>query len=111
LSGSPFEGRSFFLETPGLGREPLAASYDDDADVLYLWRGQAPVEAISFPMDDGPIVRVHPETGELVGVTLLDFSACWSNRERIDLDVPPVGASEPEAPETRANEHRQLVLA
>ena len=67
-----FAGRRYFLEGPE-GREPLGGSYDEHADVLYLWRGKKPVDAISLPTDDGILVRVHPKTGELVGVTLLDF--------------------------------------
>jgi hypothetical protein len=109
LSGSPLSGRSFFLETAGGGQEPLGADYDAEGDVLYLWRGDGPTEAISFPMDSGPIVRVDPETGELVGVTLVDFVACWSETERIELEVPAVGPSEPEAAEHA--EHRELVFA
>ena len=111
MSGPPFDGRNFFLETTDGGRELLGATYDDDADVLYLWRGEAPVEAIGFPMDDGPIVRVDPKNGELVGVTLLDFSVSWSERDRIEFDVPRLGLSEHEAIEMRAVEHRRLVLA
>jgi hypothetical protein len=111
LSGSPLTGRSFYLEGSGRPAEALTASYDEDADVLYLWRGPEPVEAISLPMDSGPIVRVDPRTREVVGVTLMDFDACWSDCARIELDVPQLGASEPEAAEMYASEHRRLVLA
>jgi hypothetical protein len=103
--------RRFYIEAPNRPPEPLTASYDSDADVLYLWRGSEPSEAISFPMDDGPIVRVDPESGELVGVTLVDFNACWSSCDRIELDVPPIGPSEPQAAELHEPKHRQLVLA
>lgn len=107
MSESRFAGRSYFLEGPD-GREPLGASYDDAADVLYLWRGDAPAEAISLPTDEGPIVRVDPESGELVGVTLLDWSLMWADKARIDLDVPAMAATEREAPES-PTAHRELV--
>jgi hypothetical protein len=111
LSGSPLNGRSFYLETAGEDREPLGCSYDADADVLYLWRGSEPREALSFPMDSGPLVRLDPDTGELVGVTLIDFSACWAGHERIEIEVPAIGRSEPEAAEMHDPEqHRNLVL-
>jgi hypothetical protein len=109
LSESRFAGRSYFLEGPD-GLEPLGADYDEHADVLYLWRGENPVEAISLPTDDGPVVRLHPETGELVGVTLLDFEDFWAEKDRIEIQLPSVGASEAAAPPSGA-ERRQLVLA
>jgi hypothetical protein len=109
LSESRFAGRNFFLEGPE-GREPLGASYDDHTDVLYLWRGKKPVEAISLPADEGILVRVHPKTGDLVGVTLLDYDMFWSDKERITIDVPAVGPTESEAAAPKP-EHRQLVFA
>jgi len=89
----------------------LGASYDELTDVLYLWRGSKSVEAISVPLDDGPIVRVQPETGALVGITLLDFSTCWANKERIELRIPVIARSEGDAPAPAAAAHRELVLA
>ena len=109
MSESRFAGRSYFLEGPE-GREPLGASYDEHADVLYLWRGKKPVEAISLPADDGILVRVHPTTGDLVGVTLLDYDVFWAAKERIAIDIPAVGRSESEAAAPKP-EHRQLVFA
>ena len=109
MSESRFAGRSYFLEGPE-GREPLGATYDEHTDVLYLWRGKKPAEAISLPTEDGILVRVHPKTGELVGVTLLDYDAFWSDKETIELDIPAVGRSESEAA-TLKPEHRQLVFA
>jgi hypothetical protein len=109
LSEYRFAGRSYFLEGPE-GREPLGASYDEHADVLYLWRGEKPVEAISLPTNDGILVRVHPKTGDLVGVTLLDYDVFWAEKERIEIQVPAVGRSESDAAPPKP-EHRQLVLA
>ncbi len=109
MSESRFASRRYYLEGPE-GREPLGASYDEHADVLYLWRGKKPVEAVSLPTDDGILVRLDPKTGELVGLTLLDFDVFWADKERIEIDVPAVGRSESEA--TAATpEHRDLVFA
>ena len=93
MSESPLAGLSYFLEGPE-GREPLGASYDENADVLYLWRGEKPAEALSLATDEGPIVRLDMETGEVTGVTLLDWKAMWSRKKRIEFFVPVVGASE-----------------
>jgi hypothetical protein len=109
LSESRFAGRSYFLVSPD-GRELLGASYDEHADVLYLWRGKKPVEAVSLPTDAGPVVRLHPTTGELVGVTLLDWKTLWSEKDRIELDLPAVGPSQSETTGAKP-EHRELVFA
>jgi hypothetical protein len=93
LSESRLAGLSYYLEGPE-GREPLHASYDEDADVLYLWRGERPVEALSLETDEGPIVRLDLESGELCGVTLIDWNVMWAKKKRIELHVPSVGASE-----------------
>ncbi len=108
LSEFRFAGRRFFLNGPD-GRETLGASYDEAVDVLYLWRGDEPSEAVGIPTEDGLIVRLHPETGELVGMTLMDFRACWATKSRIALDVPQIGNSESQSAPAPA--HRELVLA
>jgi hypothetical protein len=110
LSEFRFAGRSFRLESPE-GSEDLGASYDEHADVLYLWRGTKSAEAISMSTTDGIIVRVDPKTGTLIGVTLLDFRACWSEKTRIELRLPAFGGSESEAPAADHEERRELVLA
>jgi hypothetical protein len=76
-----------------------------------LWRGDQPAEAISFPTDDGILVRVNTLTGDLVGVTLLDFDVFWADKERTEITVPAAGPSEREVPDSAAPAHRQLVVA
>jgi hypothetical protein len=88
----------------------LGASYDEHTNVLYLWRGKKSVEAITLPTDEGILIRVHPKTGALVGVTLLDYDGFWSEKERIEIDVPAVGRTEGEAAAPKP-EHRELVFA
>ena len=47
--------------------------YDAEADVLYISFGK-PRKAEGIDMGEGTILRVDPETGEVVGITLLDFN-------------------------------------
>jgi uncharacterized protein YuzE len=50
----------------------MRLSYDTDADVLYVSFG-ASREAISEETGDGMLLRRHPDTGDMVGVTILGF--------------------------------------
>ena len=52
--------------------EKLNFSYDDESDVLYISIGN-PKEAIAIEIEDGIFRRENQETGEVVGVTILDF--------------------------------------
>jgi uncharacterized protein YuzE len=47
--------------------------YDSEADVLYISFGE-PQPAEGLDIGDGTILRVNPETDEVVGLTILDFS-------------------------------------
>ena len=47
-------------------------SYDSEADVLYVSFGR-PRRAEGIDIGDGTILRIDPETQEVVGITLLDF--------------------------------------
>jgi uncharacterized protein YuzE len=90
MSESPSVSRSFFLD-----HEPLGADYDDEADVLYLWRGEEPGEGVGLTTDDGILIRFHPETGEVVGFTIVDWAARWADCDVIEIIVPAVGANQP----------------
>ncbi|WP_204305173.1 DUF2283 domain-containing protein (plasmid) [Desulfurobacterium thermolithotrophum] len=47
--------------------------YDSEADVLYISFGESkPAEGLD--VGDGTILRIDPETEEVVGLTILDFS-------------------------------------
>lgn len=54
--------------------------YDKAGDVLYLSFGQ-PRIAISEELDDDILLRLDPETGEIVGLTVLNLSIRYGNRE------------------------------
>lgn len=47
--------------------------YDTEGDVLYLSVGK-PRRAISQELGDDVLLRVDPETGEIVGLTVLNLS-------------------------------------
>jgi uncharacterized protein YuzE len=69
---------------------PLSAEYDKEQDVLYLWTGEKPREAVTYETEDGHLVRLDPETREFVGVTILDFQARWAETGEIRLQVPSI---------------------
>lgn len=52
--------------------------YDREADVLYLTMGE-PQEAISREVGNDVLLRVHPKTGKVVGLTVLNFVSRFSN--------------------------------
>ena len=54
-------------------RENLNWEYDDEADVLYISIGE-PKPAEGFDIGGGIVARVHPETKELVGLTIIGLS-------------------------------------
>jgi uncharacterized protein YuzE len=47
--------------------------YDADSDVLYLSIGD-PRPAVSEEIDDDVLLRLDPETGEIVGLTVLSLA-------------------------------------
>jgi uncharacterized protein YuzE len=51
--------------------------YDDEGDVLYLSIGD-PRPAISEELGDDVLLRHDIETGEVVGLTVLNFSSRFS---------------------------------
>ncbi len=54
-------------------RKNLNWEYDDEADVLYISICE-PKPAEGFDIGEGLIARVHPETKELVGLTIIGLS-------------------------------------
>ena len=55
-----------------LTKDGVAISYDAESDVLYITLGSAQ-PAIAVETQDGNLMRIDPETDELVGITVLDF--------------------------------------
>lgn len=77
------------------GKETLNASYDEQADILYLWRGEESREAVTLNSDEGYLVRLDPETCKIVGFTIFDFCRRWQQEDqkttRLTVTVPSLG--------------------
>lgn len=71
---------TLFLED----RVELSCEYDAADDTLYAWVGEKPTAAITYETDEGHLVRLDPETKELVGITIFDWEARWA-REPITI--------------------------
>ncbi len=54
-------------------RKDVNLLYDSKADVCYLSFGE-PTPSICEEVDKGVLVRLKPETGEVTGITIIDFS-------------------------------------
>jgi uncharacterized protein YuzE len=63
-------------------------SYDDDADVLYVTFGEYDGKAVYVENANGDILRVKPETDEILGVTIPFFLRRSSETEIV---IPEVG--------------------
>jgi uncharacterized protein YuzE len=85
------------------GHERLGSEFDAEADVLYLWRGDAPVEAMSVTSNEGHLVRVDIATGEIVGFTIFGRDATFESGS-IDVTVPAIGSAQDPAGIVRKHE-------
>ncbi len=54
--------------------------YDKDADVLYVSLGH-PEYTDYVELDDNFVLRLDPETKEIVGFTIIDFGARFAQKE------------------------------
>jgi uncharacterized protein YuzE len=68
--------------------KPLEMFYDKQMDVLYLSVGD-PRPAITEELEDNILLRLDIETGEVVGLTILNFSTRFDSAE--NLPIWPVG--------------------
>ena len=72
-------------------------AYDREADVMYLFKGK-PQRGKTAEIGEDFILRIDPTTGEVVGVTIIDFSrhfpAFRSARKR---RLPSRGTFSPQA--------------
>ena len=64
--------------------------YDARNDVLYLSIGR-PREAITWESPEGHLVRLDPDTGDLLGLTILHMKAKIARGDvRVTLPFPPI---------------------
>jgi uncharacterized protein YuzE len=63
-----------------LNKDRLKIVYDREADVLYVTNG-APEHTDYVEYTEDVILRFHPETKQLVGFTLIDFSEHFAQKD------------------------------
>lgn len=66
----------------------IQMSYNKEMDILYLSVGD-PRPAISEELEDDILLRLDIETGEVVGLTVLNFSTRFDSAE--NLQILPIG--------------------
>lgn len=74
------------METRGDGQQGFHLVYDYETDILHVALGVAR-PAISIEQEADVFLRVDPDTHELVGLTILNFSRSFLQRRR-ELAVP-----------------------
>ncbi len=57
----------------------LRFSYDDEADILEIFKGE-PKETISKDVGDDIWIKVDPETEEILGFTIISFTKRFSQK-------------------------------
>ena len=93
------------------GKERLGADYDSFADVLYLWRGGGPTGAISLTSIEGHLVRVDPETGDIVGFTIFGWEGELNQQGPIRVTVPVIGLDDDHQPHEPTTHNLELITA
>lgn len=66
------------LQKKSFVEEMTTLFYDREGDVLYITVGEAQA-AVSRELDDDVLVRVNPDTGRVVGMTVLNFVSRFSD--------------------------------
>lgn len=69
-----------------LNKDRLKIVYDREADVLYVTKG-TPEYTDYVEYTEDVILRFHPETQQLVGFTLIDFSQHFAQKDS-DIMLP-----------------------
>lgn len=75
-------------------RKEFRFHYDREADVLYLSVGR-PQRAKTIEMSEDFILRLHPKTGEVVGMTIIDFSKHFPQLRPPRGQLPIKGSFDP----------------
>ena len=70
---------------------PIRITYDPEGDILYLTFGQ-PTEATGYQLSDQILLRVNPQTQEVAGLTIRNFSVHANTAQEIllpEIDEDP----------------------
>lgn len=68
------------------GKDGIKISYDQEADVLYVTRGE-PEYTDYVEYTDDVILRFEPGTNSLIGFTIIDFSQHFA-QQKPDISLP-----------------------
>jgi len=71
------------MVSPNLDK--LNIRYDDEADVLYIAFGE-PRPAIGVEVTAGDVVRIDAASGEIVGITIIDFKDRYMQSPSQDIE-------------------------
>jgi uncharacterized protein YuzE len=75
-------------------RKEVQFHYDREADVLYLSVGK-PQRAKTVEMGEDFVLRLHPKTAVVVGMTIINFSRHFPQLKPARLDLPINGSFDP----------------
>ena len=78
------------IETIEPLKDSLCIGYDREADVLYLSLGETRKGMEYREVDNGIILRIDPETGKVIGLTVTDFVRDFSRVVQV-AQVPITG--------------------
>jgi uncharacterized protein YuzE len=75
-------------------RKEVQFHYDREADVLYLSVGK-PQRAKTVEMGEDFVLRLHPKTTEVVGITIINFSRHFPQLKPARRALPINGSFDP----------------
>ncbi len=67
----------------------LGLHYDKEGDVLYIYFDK-PFEAVCVEEEEELLIRVDPETSEVIGYTIIDFLARFDKLAQHAIQLPLV---------------------
>lgn len=67
----------------------LGLHYDKEGDVFYIYFDK-PLEAVCVEEEEGLLIRVNPETSEVIGYTVIDFLARFDKLAQHAILLPLV---------------------
>ena len=72
-------------------RQKVQFHYDREADVLYLSIGK-PQKAKTIEIGEDFVLRLHPKSGQVVGMTIINFSKHFPQLRPGRSDLPANGS-------------------
>lgn len=75
-------------------RKEVQFHYDREADVLYLSLGK-PQRAKTVELAEDFVLRLHPKTRQVIGLTIIDFSKHFPQLKPAQFKLPVNGSFDP----------------